>query len=165
MRAGWGALAAVLAAAGTAQAAHPRALPGARFVAKSAEAQLFSVAVKGKGAVKRRYFGCRTGHTPLLLTADITPKSTQDTTYANSAFRIGGTWAAWVETTSSDAGAGEFSRAIHVRSLAGVERAVDVFTNAGAGGYRSIDVLKVGSDGAVAFVLTALDGAVEVDGV
>src|SRR4051812_38579741 len=119
-----------IAASPTAQAAERCSLPGETFIAKSAQAQLFSVKANGRKGVQRRYFGCRLGRRPLLLTADITPKSADDTTYRNDTFRIGGTWAAWVQRTGSHSGAGESSTAIHVRSLAGARRAVDVFTQA-----------------------------------
>lgn len=156
---------ATVAGAGPAQAAQRCTLPGAQFIAKSAQAQLFSVAVKGRGAVKRRYFGCRTGHKPLLLTQDIVAKTEEDTAYTNTMFRIGGTWAGWVETTASAAGVGQFSRAIHLRSLAGVKRQVDVFTTTDVASFGSVAAFKVGSDGAMAFLLKGSGGAVEVDGV
>src|SRR3954447_1823507 len=111
--AGWS-----MAGAPGAHAAERCSLPGATFIAKSARAQLFSVKANGKKGVQRRYFGCRFGQRPLLLAADIAPKSPQATGYRNDTFRVGGTWAAWVERTASHFGAGESSTAIHVRSLA-----------------------------------------------
>jgi uncharacterized delta-60 repeat protein len=138
---------------------------GATFVAKSAQAELYSVAPKGNGPVKRKYFGCVPGAKPVLLTQDVVPKSSQDTAYANSTFRLGGTWAAWVETTASDSGVGEFTRAIHVRSLAGAKRQVQVFTTTDVAGFGDVADLKAGSDGAVAFMLTTSGAVTEVDGV
>src|SRR4051794_40773302 len=91
------ALAATLAGAFCSGAsAAPNCMPkGATFIAKSAQAELYSAVPKRKGAIQRGYFGCLPGRKPVLLTQDIHPKSAQDTTYANSAFRLGGTWVAW----------------------------------------------------------------------
>ena len=138
---------------------------GATFIAKSAQAELYSAVPKRKGAIKRGYFGCVPGRRPVLLTQDITPSSRDAAAYANGTFRVGGTWAAWVEHTASDFGAGEASTAIHVRSLAGAARKVDVFTQSGAETAGTVAALKVGSDGGVAFALSVRGGYVEIDGV
>jgi hypothetical protein len=113
-----------------------------------------------KGDVKRVFFGCRTGHKPINLTADVSPKSSEDTHTSNVQFRLGGTYAAWVETSSSDFGAGEFGRAIVVRPLAPGGRSLgqDV-TN------YEVTGLAVRADGAAAWMLSSGPKYTEVDGV
>lgn len=150
-------LLAFAASASPAGAAIKCTAPGARTVLRSAQARVFSV--KGKGAVKRRYFGCLLNRKPTFLTSDDQPKSADETHTANDFFRLGGTWVGWHHTSASDFGAGEYAAGIKVLSLAGAKRSIVQDTS-----RYAIKNLKILADGSVAWVLAGGEFR-EVDGV
>jgi uncharacterized delta-60 repeat protein len=115
--------------------------------------------VRGKGELKRTWYGCLRGSSPRVLTRDVDPRSDQETHTSNKRFELGGRSVAWVSTSSSDFGAGEFGRSIEVRSLrrGGPAATVDV------GRSGNVLALAVRDDGAAGWVLDAGDYR-EVDG-
>src|SRR3954470_17544230 len=148
-------LAAVVAA--PASAAQRCALTGASTVVANAKARVLSV--RGKGAVRRRYYGCRKGSRPLLLATDVAPRQSDETHTTNDSFQLGGSWVAWHHTSTSDFGAGEYASRIVVRSLGRSRRRV----NQDISRY-GLKNLQVADNGDVAWVL-ALGTYREVDGV
>jgi hypothetical protein len=166
VRAGATTFAATLLATATAAALAPAAgaaqrctAPGARTVRQDSEARIFSV--KGKGAVKRRYYACLLGSKPALLSSDVSPKSSEDTHTTNASFRLTGRWVAWVETSFSDFGAGEFGRSIEARALEPGHRRV----SEDVGDYAGVTALALRADGAVAWILATGGPYHEVDAV
>lgn len=141
-------LLALLALAPPAGAAARCDAPGARTLAASAQARVFSV--PGRSAA-RLFYGCRRGARPRLLARDAAGT-------ANGTFRLAGTWVAWWQTSR---GRAELATAatVRVRSLAGARRRVDQDVS-----RTAIARLVVAADGSVAWV-GAADGAFEVDGV
>lgn len=97
-------------------------LPGSRTVLANAQARIFVTA--GKPPVTRRYFGCLAGRRPILLTTDRSPKAADEARVANDSFRLAGPWVAYHYTRDSDAGAGESTAGIVVRSLGKSKRQV-----------------------------------------
>ncbi|MEA2480845.1 MAG: hypothetical protein QOJ07_2767 [Thermoleophilaceae bacterium] len=151
----------VLVPATSASAADRCTAKGAKTVVKDSTTRVFYV--KGKGEVKRRYFGClRNGQKPVALTSDVTPKSDQDTQTVNELFAIGGPYVAWQATSSSDFGVGEFGRGFEAVSLTKGGRNLSVQLPDNADGLKDI---AVRSDGAVAWILDQGDSYREVDGV
>ena len=132
-------------------------LTGAKTVAQNAGARVFSVV--GKGAVKRRYYGCLEGSAPRLLATDVAPKQADETHTTNDSFRLAGEWVAWHHTSTSDFGAGEYASRVLVRSLGRARRRVD--QDISRYGLKS---LQLAANGDVAWVL-ALGTYREVDGV
>lgn len=144
------ALLAVLALAPSAGAAQRCDFRGSTTLASNAEARIFSV--KGRGAGRRVYFGCRRDRRPVLLSADASG-TTSDT------FRLAGAWVVFRRTDRDDGPAGEDRRVLVVRSLAGdrapVEQDVSRYV---------LRRLVLAPDGAVAWVLA--DGVLrEVGGI
>jgi hypothetical protein len=150
---------AAAALASPAGAAQRCTAPGAKTVLQDSEARIFSV--KGKGAVKRRYYGCLLSGKPRLLTSDVLPKSSEDTHTTNASFRLTGRWVAWVETSFSDFGAGEFGRSIDARALESGHRQV----SQDVGDYAGVTALALRADGAVAWILATGGAYREVDAV
>jgi uncharacterized delta-60 repeat protein len=139
-------LAAILAA--PAAAAERCSLPGAKTLARTKQARVFSV--PGKGAIRRRYYGCRTGHRPIRLAYDLVPAAADETRTTNATFRLGGSWVAWQYTSASDFGAGEFATGIAVRSLAGSRRRIRQDIS-----RYGLKNLTVAANGDVAWVLSS----------
>jgi hypothetical protein len=133
--------------------------PGAKTVLKNARARLFYV--RGRGAVKRRFYGCLRGHKPILLTSNVNPKSSEKTHTSNTMFRLAGPFVAWVETAYSDFGVGEFGRSIEVRALEPRHRKVSQEVS----DYRGVGALALRGDGAVAWILRTNGSYTEVDAV
>jgi hypothetical protein len=131
----------------------------ATVVVQNASARVFYV--KGKGPVKRRYYGCRRGQTPALLTSTVSPKADDETHTGNAGFRLTGTYVAWVATAFSDFGVGEFGRSIELRPLAPGGRKVSQDVS----DYNAVTALAVRADGAVAWILKASANYNEVDAV
>lgn len=152
-------LSAAAVAAPSASAADRCNARGATTVLKDGQARLFFV--KGKGVVKKRYYGCVHGREPILLTSDVKPKDPEKTATSNTRFRLAGRFVAWAQTSTSDFGVGEFGRAIRVRALERGHRQIaqDVSD------YRGVGALALRADGAVAWVLLTGSDYKEVDGV
>jgi uncharacterized delta-60 repeat protein len=127
-------------------------------VLKNAQARVFWV--KGRGADKRVYFGCRRNHKPILLGTDRNPAASDETHTTNDRFRLAGTWVAFHQTQTSDFGAGEFAQSVVVRSVGGSRRAVGQTLPRAA----ALKSLKLTGDGAAAWILATGDFR-EVDGV
>jgi hypothetical protein len=156
-----GALVLVLAAAAAfppaASAADRCSAPGAKTILQNAQARLFSV--KGKGAVKRRIYGCVRGRKPILLTSDLSPKDPEQTHTGNGQFRLTGRFAGWVSASFSDFGAGEFGRSIEVRPLEKGHRKLSQDVS----DYQDVGALALRADGAVAWILRVDSDYNEVD--
>jgi hypothetical protein len=152
-------LLAALAWAPAAAAADRCSAPGAKTVAENAQARVFYV--KGKGEVKRRFFGCVRDRKPVLLARNTAPRDTEQTAFSNKHFHLGGRVVAWVQEAFSDFGAGEFGRSIEGRALASGGRSVSVDVT----DYQAVGALRVRSDGAIAWVLTTNGPYSEVDAV
>jgi hypothetical protein len=152
-------LVAGLVGAPTASAADRCDARGAKTVQQNTQARVF--AVKGKGEVKRRIYGCVRGRKPILLASDVAPRDAEETAFRNTSFRLGGRVVAWVQEAASDFGVGEFGRGIIVRPVerGGRRLHVDVTD------YEAVAALRVRGDGAVAWVLTTRGPYSEVDAV
>jgi hypothetical protein len=133
--------------------------PGAKTLQQNAEARLFSV--KGRGAVKRRYYGCLRGAKPILLGSDVLPKSSQDTHTLNTSFRLTGRWVALVATSFSDFGVGEYGSSVEARALEPGHRRVSQDVS----DYSGVSALALRADGAVAWILATGGEYREVDAV
>jgi hypothetical protein len=150
-------LVAALAWAPAAGAAARCSAPGAKTVVENAQARVFYV--KGKGEVKRRFFGCVRGRKPIALARNTAPRDPEQTAFSNKQFHLGGRTVAWVQEASSDFGAGEFGRGIEVRSLAPDRRTVSIDVT----DYHAVRALRVRADGAVAWILGTSGQYNEVD--
>ncbi|MEA2467655.1 MAG: hypothetical protein QOJ57_1781, partial [Thermoleophilaceae bacterium] len=115
-------LAAALAWAPAASGAERCSAPRATTVVENAEARVF--VVKGKGEVKRRFYGCVRGRKPRLLTTSIQETTIDPTTTSNKRFHLSGRFVAWVREVYTDFGAGEFGRSIEERPLEPGHRSV-----------------------------------------
>jgi uncharacterized delta-60 repeat protein len=115
--------------------------------------------VRGKGELKRTWYGCLRGSSPRVLTRDVDPRRDDETHTTNTRFVLGGGSVAWVSTAFSDFGAGEFGRSVEIRSLrrGGPSSSIDV---------QGIDVLAlaVRDGGAAGWVLNGGGAYREVEG-
>jgi hypothetical protein len=152
------ALALLALAAPVASAADRCNARGAKTVLKNSQARLFYV--KGKGKVKKRFYGCVRGGKPILVTSDVHPKGPEQTTATNTQFRLAGRFVAWTETFVSDFGVGEFGRSIRERALERGHRQISQDVS----DYRGVGALAVRADGAVAWILLTGSTYDEVDG-
>ena len=132
---------------------------GAKTVLQNSQARLFSV--KGKGEVKRRFYGCMRGRKPRLLATNFSPRDAEQTAFFNKSFRLGGPYVAWVQEAFSDFGVGEFGRSIEVRSLGPARPTVSQDVS----DYDSVSALSVRNDGAVGWILATGGPYNEVDAV
>jgi uncharacterized delta-60 repeat protein len=119
---------------------------GAKFTAQNDVARVFHV--RGRGELKRSWYGCLRGQKPVLLGRDVTRRDDQDTSTELSRVTLGGRSVAWVSSSFSAFGVGEFGRAVHGRSLrpGGRSFTVDV-SDAG------VDAVAVRDDGAAAWLV------------
>jgi len=132
-------------------------LPGARTIARDAQARVFTVA--GHSRVRRRYYGCLKGRRPKLLARAPAPRSDQDTHTTIGLVRLAGPWVGWHVRSVSDFGAGEFAESLELRSLAGGRRSLSIPVTG-----RPVVRFVVLADGTAAWMLSAGDYR-EIDGV
>jgi uncharacterized delta-60 repeat protein len=138
-------VAAALIAPQGAAAAERCSASGAKVVAENTTARVFYV--RGKGELKRTYYGCLRGRKPTVLDRDLSPRSDQDTHTRNSDFKLSGRHVAWFSEAFSDFGAGEFGRAVNVRGLRKGDRSFSEAIEANP------QALAVRDDGAAAWIL------------
>src|SRR5215218_4951181 len=150
-------VAAAVALPSPAAAADACTARGARVVLENDQARVFYV--RGRGELVRTWYGCVRGSRPSVLARDLSPRSDEVTHTQNTLFRLAGPSVAWVQTSSSDFGAGEFGRAVLGRSLrrGGGSFSQDV-TDLG-----DIEALAVRADGATAWVGAAGSDHHEID--
>ena len=152
----------LLAAPGASAASERCSARGAKVVKQNAQARVFYV--KGKGEVKRRYYGCMRGRKPALLARDTSPRDIQnETAHANRQFQLSGPHVAWVAEAFSDFGAGEFGRSIDSWRLDGKRPSQQISQD--VTDYSRVAALRVRADGALAWVLDTGGPYAEVDAI